>query len=69
MKTPEELAEEYRNNPYFGGDIFQMRYEGFLKGYDAGVASSHEEIKALEKRCHDLQKQLDEANSAIYYNK
>lgn len=58
MKTPEELAYEFVKLAFRSKS--DIRFDtAFIAGYNAGVASSHEQIKELEKRCHDLQEELN----------
>lgn len=61
MKTPEQLAEEYAED----NDECEFARDAFLAGYNAGVASSHEQIKSLQKLVHECQQELKVRDKTI----
>ena len=57
MKTPEELAYEFVKLAFT--NKMDIRLDtAFIAGYNAAIASSHEQIKELQKRCDELQSEI-----------
>lgn len=66
MKTPEELAEEYVQETYkFRSPNDWVEKNAFLAGYEAGVQSSHAQIKELQKLVRECQEELKARDRTI----
>ena len=61
MKTPEELAEEYKEN----NDECEFAREAYLAGYRAAQEHAHAALEEAEARIQELRDQLADVSKVI----